>query len=218
VLTKYTQFFVLKASDSFAACNNCYRSAIAPHPGLAYEFKPYHPTSDEECFPCDFSTPRIQAVCRAYCVPRNTVQPLLDFVQLCERLTPCAGSVISTPGPYYVTKNQSVPGFAVCLTCFEMFLRHTAFEGRFEVVPDGTYAGTQQWTCDLAMPFYQRLVKADLGSATPDFAHFVEEASTRMPIPECPGPGKAIAQFGDAVPGLIFTAKGGKTGNICFAC
>jgi hypothetical protein len=157
-------------------------------------------------------------VCRAYCVPRNTVQPLLDFVQLCERLTPCAGSVISTPGPYYVTKNQSVPGFAVCLTCFEMFLRHTAFEGRFEVVPDGTYAGTQQWTCDLAMPFYQRLVKADLGSATPDFAHFVEEASTRMPIPECPGPGKAIAQFGDAVPGLIFTAKGGKTGNICFAC
>jgi hypothetical protein len=66
----------------------------------------------------------------------------------------CDGSVISTPGPYYVTKNQSVPGFVVCLTCFEVFLRHTAFEGRFEVVPDGTYAGTQQWTCDLAMPFY----------------------------------------------------------------
>jgi hypothetical protein len=218
VLTKYTQFFVLKASDSFGVCNNCYRSKVAPHQGLVYEFKPYHTTNDEKCYACDFSLPRIQAIFRAQCIPRNTVQPLLDFVRLSEKPSPCDGSIISTPGPYYETRNQAVPGLAVCPTCFECFLRYTSFENEFKAIPDGTNGGTRQWTCDMAMPFFRRLLTSSLESAAPDFAHFIEEANARLQIPQCPGPGQPITQFSGSVPGLIFTAAGGKTGNICFAC
>jgi hypothetical protein len=97
-------------------------------------------------------------------------------------------------------------------------LRHTPFEDKFESILDGTHGGTQEWTCDLAAPFYSRLLTGILENETPDFASFVEESNTRMGVPPCPGPGKPITVFVGETPGLVFTAKNGKTGNLCFAC
>ena len=125
--------------------------------------------------------------------------------------------MINTPGPYYSAKLETIPSFAVCPTCFELYLRHTPFEKKFESIPDGTYGGTNQWSCDLAGPFYKRLLLGILETDNPEFASFAEESTTRLALPPCPGPGQPITQFVPAGP-LVLTAKDGRTGNLCFSC
>ena len=167
---------------------------------------------------CDFSYPSAHAIFKSQCIPRSSVQPLLDFVKLVEQLSACDGSVIKTPGPYYTTKLQAIPGFAVCPTCFELFLRRTPFQDKFESIPDGTHGGTNEWTCDIAAPFYRRLLIGVFGSENPDFESFVKESNARMGVPPCPGLGQPITHFVGETPGLVFSAKDGKTGNFCFEC
>ncbi|KKK23010.1 hypothetical protein AOCH_001000 [Aspergillus ochraceoroseus] len=79
-LTKYTQFFVLKADPSFSICAPCYRNHVSPGRSLVYEFELYRSTDPSEESACNFAYPAPLAIFHRQCTPMGTVQPLLDFV------------------------------------------------------------------------------------------------------------------------------------------
>jgi hypothetical protein len=185
---------------------------------LASEFRPYHSSIDDTRLLCDFTYPRVQVIYRNQCVPRDSIRPILDFEKFAETLKPCDGSLINTPGPYYTAKNNVIPDIAVCPTCYEVLLHYTIFDNRFESVPDGTLGGTVGWMCDMATPFFQRLLDNCLKTEVPDFALFAREANARFAIPECPGEGKPVTEFSKDLPGTLFSARNGRSGNICSAC
>lgn len=219
LLAKYHQFFALKVAPNFSICRNCYRTHIQPNQDLVYEFEPHHSESPEEAFACDFVIPAIRSIFFQQCVPRRTTKPLIDFSRLCETLTPCDGSAISTRGrQYWQARRNKMKNFMACETCFELYFKHTAFEHEFEKVPDGTLGGTQQWTCDMARTYFVRLAVVRLGNPRPDFSEFADEVNTRISIPHCPGPNKPIVEFTAKLPDVVMTGANGNAGNICLSC
>lgn len=218
LLSKYTQFYLLKGTEFFHVCNNCYQSRFANHPALAREFVPYHSINDDERCICAFALPSTVAILNSQCVPYSTMRPLVEVDSFRSTLAPCDGSPVSTPGPCYMARNKTIPSFCVCTTCFELFFRRTVFENRFERIPDGTQGGSAKWTCDMIMPYFRRLAITALSSAAPDFATFARLADDRLVTPPCPGAGKPITQFSPKAPEIVYSAAGGKTGRICFAC
>jgi hypothetical protein len=149
------------------------------------------------------------------CIPRNTIEPLLDIVACFGALQPCPGGPITSEGPMYVAKNQSIEGMTICPTCYEIFLRDTAFDQHFE---RNVYEEMVEWTCDLHSPFYKRLLLFIINSTPAGFSTFAEEAGMRIAVGSCPGPREAIV----AIPGtdryLGYSAVGDKTGLFCPAC
>lgn len=200
--------------ETFTMCINCYQTNVAPY-SLASNFVEYRSTSDNLRFTCDFGLPRIRAAWYSQCIPQNTIQPLVEFTDLVKTLVPCNGSTISSPGPFWMTKNGAVPELAVCQTCFEVLLRYTAFESHFE---NKTFTETRDWACDLALPFFRRGLITELDKPSPDFQDIVSEYNTRFAITPCSGVGKAISTMNnDQSQSLVLTAVDG-TGNLCFAC
>ncbi|KKK12152.1 hypothetical protein ARAM_007442, partial [Aspergillus rambellii] len=157
---------------------------------LVYEFELYRSTDPSEESACNFAYPAPLAIFHRQCTPMGTVQPLLDFVL-----------------------HSEIPEFRVCPTCFECFFNHTSWKPHLVRVADGTFNGTQQWTCDLAIPFLQRAVITAL-AGTGDFGTFADEAKARMAAPSWPGPGNAITKFLAQIPKVVFTGRDNRGGNI----
>ncbi|EEA19564.1 hypothetical protein PMAA_003520 [Talaromyces marneffei ATCC 18224] len=219
VLTKYHEFFALKAAPNFSVCHDCYRTHIQPNHDFIYEFEPHHSNSPEEAFACDLVIPAIRSIFFQQCVPRRITKPLIDFSKLCETLTPCDGSAISTRGrPYWQARRNKMENFVSCETCFELYFKHTTFEHEFEKVQDGTIGGIQQWTCDMAKPYFIRLATVKLGKQPPNFSEFADEVNTRISIPPCPGPNKPIVDFTPKLLNVVMTGANGNAGNICLSC
>lgn len=165
---------------------------------------------------CEFSIPRVRYTWYSHCIPQQSVQALADFSRLTESLSPCDGSIRSSPGPFWITKNQTISDLAVCHTCFEYFIRLTSFEEYFENI---TLPEIRDWSCDLALPSFKRELTAQLEMESPNFQDMTKEFNMRFKIPPCSGVGNPISTFdNDQGQPLIFTAAGGKTGNVCFAC
>ena len=203
------------SGESFTLCANCFQSNVASYT-LASNFIEFHTTNESLRLVCDFSIPRIRNTWFSQCVPRNSVQPLVEFPRFAEKLSPCDGSTISSPGPFWITRNQIIPDLAVCQTCFELFLRLTPFEEHFE---NKTYLETRDWSCDLVLPFFKRALIAELEKTSPSFQDLADEFNLRFKMAPCSGVGNPISTFeNDQSQSLVFTAVGGKSGNICFAC
>jgi hypothetical protein len=201
--------------ESFTVCSNCFQSHITSH-NLASNLTEFQTTNESLRLVCDFSIPRIRNIWYFQCIPQNNIQPLVDFPRFTETLSPCDGSTISSPGPFWITKDASIPDLAVCQTCFELYIRLTPFEGHFE---NKTYSETRDWSCDLALPFFKRALIAELEEAIPKFEDLASEFNLRFKMTPCSGVGKPISTFeNDQSQSLIFTAAGGKAGNICFPC
>ncbi|KAL5326352.1 hypothetical protein ACEPPN_004036 [Leptodophora sp. 'Broadleaf-Isolate-01'] len=220
VIPFHTKFYCFIPSigvsgESFTICSNCFQVNVASY-NLASNFMEFRTTNENLRITCDFSFPRVRNTWYSQCIPRNTVQPLMDFPCFTETLSPCDGSTISSPGPFWITKNQTIPDLAICQTCFELFLRLTPFEGQFE---NKTYAETRDWSCDLAQPFFKRCLIAELENTNPSFQDLASEFNLRFKMPPCSGVGQPISTLeNEQSQSLIFTALGGKTGNLCFAC
>ena len=210
--TKHHQFYVLIVSPDFAICTPCYHFKVKPKALICSHFAPYK--GDDVEMICDMSFPRVQGVFKSQCIPLNSTQPLLDFARLLPELTACTGSMVSSPGPMFVTKGLVIPGFAVCSTCYELYIKHTDFERYFE---SKTYLEVHEWTCDFAMPYFEKMFQSELKKETPDFALVANEAKGRLQMPACPGEGKPIGRMADGNC-LVLTSAGGKAGNICPAC
>lgn len=219
LLTRYHQFFALKAAPNFSICHNCYLTKIQPNQDFLYDFEPHHSTGPQEAFACDFVIPAIRSIFFQQCVPRRSVKPLIDYSKLCETLTPCDGTAISTRGrPYWQARRNKMKNFMSCETCFELYFKHTPFEHEFEKVPDGTLGGTQQWTCDMARSYFIRLATVKLAKSRPDFSEFAEDVNTRIALPPCPGLNKPIVEFTPKLLNVVMTGANGNAGNICLSC
>lgn len=220
ILPFRTKFYCFNDStgvpgESFTICSNCFHSNVASH-SLASNFVEYQPKIENMRFVCDFSFPRIRSMWYSQCIPQNSIQSLIDFPRFTETLSPCDGSHITSPGPFWVTKNQTVPELAICPTCYELFLRLTPFQGQFE---KKTYPDIRTWSCDLALPFFRRALVGELESPNPSFEDLVTEYNTRFKIAPCAGVGNPITTLeNEQSQSLVFTAVGGKSGNLCFAC
>jgi hypothetical protein len=196
-------------------CSNCFQSNVASY-SLASNFMEFQTTNESLRLVCDFSIPRVRYTWYSHCIPQQTVQALAEFPRFTESLSPCDGSIISSRGPFWITKNQTIPDLAVCHTCFEYFVRLTPFEGYFENI---TLPETRDWSCDLGLSSFKRELTAQLEIESPSFQALAEEFNMRFKIPPCSGVGNPISTFDNAQgQPLIFTAAGGKTGNVCFAC
>ena len=207
--TKYTQFYVLKASQDFGICKGCYLSKVNTSTGITSQFAPY--SGPDTQMVCDLSFPGVQDLFWKRCVPHNTIQPLLDFTSTLPTLKSCDNSTIS--GTVYVSKDNKLPGFAICPMCYELNINHTAFEGHFETK---TYGEEIQMTCHIGTPYYKRVLRNELQNQC-DFSSFIEEAGGRLNMPACAGEGKPVPPLAEGRH-VVFTAAGGKAGNICPAC
>lgn len=212
VRTISTKFHVPKTGEDFSVCDNCYRTYLAPYQGVASSFSPYK--GPENVFMCDLSFQRVQQIMLKQCVPYSTIDPIRDFVKTFATLTACDGSPISSAGPMWITRNAVIPDMAICTTCFELYIRLTPFEGYFESV---VYPETRDWSCDIVLPYFKRLLRSELDKTPPSFAQFAEEANSRLKLPACSGYGKPVAIIPDLNQHVFMQAKG-KTGRCCLAC
>jgi hypothetical protein len=210
--TTAVKFHVPKTGEDFSACEDCYRVYLAPYPALATSFAPY--AGPESVFTCDLSFGRVREIVLKQCVPMHNIDPIREFVKILPTLTPCSGEVISSSGPMWITRDQVIPDLAVCSTCFELYLRLTPFETRFESI---VYPETRDWSCDLAMPYFSRLLTSELVKSPATFETFAEEANARFNLPACTGYGKPIPIFEPLNKVVLLMAKE-KSGRVCLAC
>lgn len=209
--TKCTPFYVLASSTACSICKNCYESKVAPYPYISSHFIPY--TGPDEQFICDLSYPRVQSLFTKLCLPQNTVQPLIDFGSYFPTLIQCNGEPTISSGPMYTTKHQLIAGFAVCPTCYELYIHNTVFDKDFEKT---IYNEVQKWNCDMHQTFFRRAFLSTLEGG--DFKIFAEQANERIKLLPCPGKGQLIGHLPGTEQTLVFTTKGGKTGSVCPAC
>ncbi|KAH8817039.1 hypothetical protein F5884DRAFT_830164 [Xylogone sp. PMI_703] len=214
-LAKYTQFYVHKASAGFLICNYCYRVKVTPYQNLSNQFVPYRAISDDDSRTCVFFFPRILAAWRNECIPNHSLRSLLDFFQSVARYKPCDGSTITEPSPFYHSLDDSIPGLSICPRCFECFLRNTDFERYFQMIPPRTGL---KWTCDMAQPYFQRLLNSFLEERNPSFSNFAKEVNLRLSMPACPGNGNPTTKFSERMPNVMFSTADGKGGAVCAAC
>ncbi|RFU26516.1 hypothetical protein B7463_g9813, partial [Scytalidium lignicola] len=215
-LTKYTQFYVHKNSVDFSICNYCYGSKILPYPSLCRQFEPYRATSDEDSTVCVFFLPRVLIMWQSECLPNDTLQPLLHYFQAAAHYEACDGPTTIKSGPYYEPLNGTIPGLAICPTCFEQFLHKTPFEFKFRMNLGNTTSS--RWVCDMSQPFFRRVVKRLLEDEHPSFNDFAREANIRMSTPSCPGKDKPTTEFAKQFPGIMFATLDGGRGGVCKAC
>ena len=207
--TKHTQFYVLKASQEFGVCKACYFSKVTITTEMASQFTPYSGADTQMV--CDLSFPGVQGLFSKQCVPHNTIQPLIDFTSTLSTLTSCNNSTFS--GTIYVSKENKLPGFAICPMCYELNINHTAFEGKFEIKTSGM---ENQQKCHMGMPYYKRVLYNELQNQS-DFGSFIHEVNGRLNMTACTGQGMPVPPILESRH-VVFTAVGGKTGNICPAC
>lgn len=214
ILTKYFQFHCLRLEMDFAVCSACFNSRIVPYSSLAQNFTPFQSPSEDHPFICDFSFPRTQWLFLSQCIPRNSIQPLLESYNFIvhSNLTQCDGEPVPGPEQMYTTK--AVTGFACCRTCFEFNIKHTPLERNFSLV---SYPADQSWICDIVHPSYRGMLNVELDKAVPNITHISQEAKRKMTAPACTGPGNPISVV-EGEQTLVYSAHGGKTGNMCIAC
>jgi hypothetical protein len=213
VRTTSIQFYVPLTGEDFSACHNCYRKYIEPYPSLASNFAPYE--GSENVFICDLSFGRVQQVVLQHCVPYGSIEAIRNFVKMMPTFSPCSGDVISSGGPMWMARDAVIPDIAVCETCFELYFRLTEFEQHFE---RKVFSETRQWSCDIAMPFFKRLLRSELEKSPSDFSTFAEEANARFNLPPCAGYGKAIELHPAWNGCLVMIPREKKSGRICLAC
>lgn len=211
MLTKYNAFYVFnntafpridptKQDPSFAVCASCFQTEISLNPKFASSFESYQSPdciiggSEEAPIPsdraiCDFWLPKVRQAFHGQCLPQNSLQPLIAVAQELQTLPPCPGNAILDSGEIYTC--TSIPDCTVCVRCFELYLKPSAFGGYFtrRLQDPG-----QQWCCDTGKdPGYPfNLLVANLNSHAPDFGSFARGVAQRMQIRPCSGEGKAI--------------------------
>lgn len=213
------QFYSLLGSSQFHVCSFCYENRVQHIPELAQDFVPVNTINYARMLLCDFCMPSALTLLYTKCMLQKTTQPLLDLEDKASKLAPCPGQeIVSYPRVVYKPDNASIKSLCVCEICYERFFRHTVFSGNFKLVPDGTFGGRQSWTCDMVLPFYQRLASKELEGNPPNWPTFVEQVGIRLKAPPCPGPGVPITQFPQQLQGIVFSGINGNAGNICLAC
>ncbi|KAL6404397.1 integral membrane protein [Ilyonectria robusta] len=225
------QFYILQAhvlqqvqpalgADSLSMCAACFSTYIAPYPNLASNFQlrkrteshPDAPQASFEKLTCHFALPTVRQIFYQQCVPSGTVVPLLQFEQFAGTLPTCKGTLVEQPVEYYESNRGD--GFGCCKTCFELFIRSTAFErGLVLKSPDSG------WLCDIgARGYLFRALIADLEDQRPDFDRFSSKSKQRTALPFCLGKGNRIVPEGSDGPHFTFEPVGGKSGVLCQAC
>jgi len=207
--TKHTQFYVLKAHRDFGVCKACYLSKIAISSEFASYFTPYSGADTEMV--CYLSFTGIYCLVMEQCVPQNTIHPLLEFTTALPTLGSCNHSKDS--GTMYVSRENRFPGFLICPLCFELNIRHTAFEGYFEAKASSE---EDQQACRMTMQYYKKALRNELQKES-DFDSFIDEATVRLNMPDCTGMERPVPSIAEGSY-VVFTAAAGKTGNICPAC
>ncbi|KAI0514958.1 hypothetical protein F5B22DRAFT_636797 [Xylaria bambusicola] len=229
------QFYVFKPQfrekveiieDQFGICSSCY---AALEPELASYFQPLsepegtHPDGPtrarQATFNCDMALPAVKALLHYECVPKRTMEPLLNFAKGTTEWFSCGNSSqqITQPVEYYTVK--AIDDMAVCKWCFERNIRGTAFEREFTLCGPRT---DWIWICDFGMGGY--IYKAMLreldgsGSQSPNISRFVENARRRMALPPCPGADNTFPPPGNGERVFTYEAVAGKSGVFCQAC
>ncbi|KAH7324868.1 hypothetical protein B0I35DRAFT_497443 [Stachybotrys elegans] len=230
-LTDVTQFYIFKpeilshlqptvAPDHFSVCQACFLAHVSPHERLASNFEmrnkakphPDAPRASFEKLTCDFALPSVGQIFFRECLPSQSVAPLLEYARRCRGLAACSGQVMTEPTRYYESRHGD--GFGCCESCFESFVRCTAFERDMAARPPET-----NWYCDLgARGFLYRAYVGELRGPNPNFKLFSVKAKKRGALPSCPGVGIPIAPLGSPEPHFTYEAVGGKTGVFCQAC
>ncbi|RDW87765.1 hypothetical protein BP5796_03459 [Coleophoma crateriformis] len=236
VPTDFAQFYVLKpgvlptgSSDrtvqDFAICHHCFSSNVAQVPSLASKFVRVARTDASrkeslsllsyDTLLCNFSWPRVRQTFLTRCVPTNSIRALVEFATLLPVLTTCEGTWQPSGQEFY--SSTSWPDSGLCVTCFETYIRHSAFEPHFNLQRDDADPN-RLWVCDLGLyPYLQRVLRAELESSSPSFQGFLAAAKERQLIPDCPGEGNPIVAVGEEK-AFAFRAPGEKAGVFCSAC
>ncbi|KPM38694.1 hypothetical protein AK830_g7862 [Neonectria ditissima] len=206
--------------DNFSVCTACFLAYVSPHPNLASHFEPRkkteaHPDAPQASFEklyCDFALPTVRQIFYQQCLPRSTVMPLLEFAKYAVTLPACEGAFVDQSVEYYESRGGD--GFGCCKTCFEWFIRGTAFERDISLkTPTG------EWFCDIGSRGYVfRALVAELEQQRPDFKQFSSKAKQRNSLPLCPGVGSPIAPEGSEGPHFTYEAVNDKSGVFCQAC
>ncbi|RDW73014.1 hypothetical protein BP6252_06921 [Coleophoma cylindrospora] len=236
VPTDFARFYVFKpgvlpngspdrAVQDFAICYHCFSSHVAEVPSLASNFVRVARTGASrkeslsllsyDTLLCNFSWPRVRQTFLTRCVPMNSIRPLVEFATLLPVLTTCEGTWQPSGQEFY--SSTSLPDSGLCVTCFETYIRHSAFEPHFNLQRDDADPN-RLWVCDLGLyPYLQRVLRKELESPSPSFQGFLAAAKERQQIPDCPGEGNPIVAVGDEK-AFAFRAPGGKSGVFCSAC
>lgn len=230
-LVERVQFYVFKphvlsqtspalGPDYVAVCSACFSACVSPHPALASQFEarkpndeplgPLHPNST--ALICDMSLPTVRQLWYRDCVPRNTIQPLVQFSQRAVALPGCTGVTGSEPTDMFASRKAE--GFGICRTCFEWFIRGTAFESDMTLQSART-----DWYCDIGhRGFTYRALMAELDQQRPDLRRFAAKVKQRSSVDGCPGEGNAIVPEGAQGSYYTYEGTGGKAGVFCQAC
>ncbi|KAF7555377.1 hypothetical protein G7Z17_g2219 [Cylindrodendrum hubeiense] len=207
-------------ADNFGMCSACFLAHVAPYPNIASNFQlrkiaekgPDAPPFSFDRIYCDFTYPTARQIFYQQCVPRGTVMPLLQYTKFTVDLPACEGAVIDQPAEYYESNRGD--GFACCKTCYESFIRSTAFERDMVVQRPG-----EGWYCDIgARGYLFRMLIAELEGQRPDFNRFSSKSKQRNSLPPCSGKGNRIVPENSSGPHFSFQAPGDKSGIICPAC
>ena len=234
-LTDTNQFFELRPEfmahynipindgGALAICEYCFYTFLTPHPWLADHFhaRPKAPRPADRSVPqisfekligCILAFPRIRQVILGQSIPSHNLQPFIEYAKLDATLPPCSGE--PQEGSYYGT--TAIESIAVCSSCFECYIKNTAFEKHFSsqhlASPD------QQWACDIGYSGYvHRTLLQDIAQNPPNFNHFALAANKRLSMPPCTGHKQPIACSGPQG-NIIFRSVRDNCGVFCSGC
>lgn len=139
---------------------------------------------------CMFSVPRVTD----FLWPLNRSSDDLNMIHAymnersnlpsCKGVSGITGSKARAVGmTWYAPAHNAIPHFIACRACVEEHVVGMGFEHMF--VPHTKQQGdTEEWACDIAIPYIQRLLKTTARSG--DWSAFVTGAQHRISVPQCP--------------------------------
>ncbi|KAF2124910.1 hypothetical protein P153DRAFT_348974 [Dothidotthia symphoricarpi CBS 119687] len=176
-------------APKFIVCATCYERRIRYTPlGASFTGKLEELGDDGKCM---FNVPRMKGVLWPLNRSSDNLENIYAYMRERSNLPRCPG-IAGINGSeahaigmtWYTLVNNAIPDFVGCRACVEEHVKGKRFNLMF--VPQSQSQGhTDQWSCDLAIPYVQRLLKTT--SASVHWSGFVTGATHRMSLPQCVG-------------------------------
>jgi len=180
-------WFRSSVAPNFLVCTTCFEQHIRSTP-LAASFTGKVETLGDDGA-CMFGKPRIQEILW----PPNRRSASLNQIHTymierskypkCRGKSGLNGREARAIGmTWYNFAQNAVPHFVACRACLEEHVMGTRFEHMF--IPHATRQGdADQWACDVAIPYVQRIIKA--ANESGDWSGMVSGITRRLSVPAC---------------------------------